>query len=176
MVAMRPSRASVLVVEDDPAVTRTLVDALALADYRVWHAIDGQDARGQIERARPDLILLDLMLPDVDGLVLCSFLKGLADVPIVVCTASARRSDPVLSLKLGADDFVRKPFDLDDLLARIEAVLRRAPRRRAGAPLSSSPPRSTELRVGDLLLEPPRRRAVLGGNVLSLTPLEFRLL
>src|SRR5438105_9215433 len=174
MVAMRPSRASVLVVEDDPAVTRTLVDALALADYRVWHAIDGQDARGQIERARPDLILLDLMLPDVDGLVLCSFLKGLADVPIVICTASARRSDPVLALKLGADDFVRKPFDVEDLLARIEAVLRRAPPRAVGAP--PPPPRQTELRVGELLVEPARRRALLGSEQLTLTPTEFRLL
>jgi DNA-binding response OmpR family regulator len=149
------------------------MDALALADYRVWHATDGQDARGHLERAEPDLILLDLLLPDIDGLVLCSLLKGVADVPIIVCSASSRRSDPFLALKLGADDFVRKPFDIDDLLARIEAVLRRAPPR---VSMGLPPPRSTELRVGELLVEPPRKRAALGSEPLTLTPTEFRLL
>ncbi len=170
---MRPARASVLVVEDDPAVAHSLIDALEFADYRVWHAVDGHDARGQLERARPDLILLDLMLPDVDGLVLCSLLKVIADVPIVICSASSRRSDPVLSLKLGADDFVRKPFELEDLLARVEAVLRRVPPRVA----SGLPgPSVAEFRVGELLLEPARRRATLGSDMLMLTPTEFRLL
>jgi two-component system response regulator MtrA len=147
---------------------------LEYADYRVWHAVDGHDARGQLERARPDLILLDLMLPDIDGLVLCSVLKSVADVPIVICSASSRRSDPVLGLKLGADDFVRKPFEVDDLLARVEAVLRRAPRNAAEAPLP--PPRTLDLQVGGLVVEPARRRAMLGGELLALTPTEFRLL
>ena len=174
MVAPRPTRASVLVVEDDPDVARILVDGLEYADYRVWHAVDGHEAREQIGRARPDLVLLDLMLPDVDGLVLCSLLKSIADVPIVICSASSRRSDPVLGLKLGADDFVRKPFELDDLLARIEAILRRAPKRGSGSPLP--PPRAMELRVGELTVEPARRRALLGDEALALTPTEFRLL
>jgi DNA-binding response OmpR family regulator len=169
-VNTRAARASVLVVEDDPAVARVLLDALELADYRVWHAANGQEARGELERAHPDLILLDLMLPDVDGLVLCSLLKSIASVPIVICSASGRRADPVLGLKLGADDYVHKPFELDDLLARIEVVLRRQPPR-SQAPL----PRSTELRVGELVVEPPRRRVLLGGEVLPLTPTEFRL-
>src|SRR5438445_12793671 len=125
MVAMRPARASILVVEDDPTGANSLIDALEFAAYRVCHAVDGHDARGQLERARPDLILLDLMLPDVDGLVLCSLLKAIADVPIVICSASSRRSDPVLSLKLGADDFVKNPLNLDDLLSRVQAVPRR---------------------------------------------------
>jgi DNA-binding response OmpR family regulator len=85
---MRPARASILIVEDDPSVARTLVDTLEMADYRVWHTVDGHDARRQIEHARPDLILLDLMLPDIDGLVLCSQLKSLAGAPIIVCSAS----------------------------------------------------------------------------------------
>jgi DNA-binding response OmpR family regulator len=172
---MRPPRASILVVEDDPVVVRTLVDALEEADYRVWHALNGNDARGQLERARPDLILLDLMLPDIDGLVLCGVLKGIADVPIVICSATARRSDPVLALKLGADDFIRKPFQIDDLQARVEAVLRRAgPGSAAGS--GSPAPRATELRVGELIVEPARRRATLGTTLLTLTPTEFRLL
>src|SRR5437588_8381219 len=149
---MRPARASILVVEDDPAMVRALVDALEEADYRVWHAVNGNDARAELERARPDLILLDLMLPDIDGLVLCSVLKSVADVPIVICSASARRSDPVLALKLGADDFIKKPFEVDDLLARVEAVLRRAPPREHGEPLP--PLRPTELHVAELVVEP----------------------
>src|SRR3954468_3059686 len=118
---MRPARASILVVEDipamvrvgadHPAVVRGLVDTLEEAGYRVWHALSGNDARDQLERARPDLILLDLMLPDIDGLVLCSVLKAAADVPIVICSGTSRRSDPVLALKLGADDFIKKPFE-----------------------------------------------------------------
>jgi DNA-binding response OmpR family regulator len=175
MAPLRPSRASILVIDDDPAVTRTLMDALELGDYRVWHAINGVEARGQMQRAglNPDLILLDLMLPDIDGLVLCSLLKSVSDVPIIICTGSSRRADPVLALKLGADDFVRKPFDVDDLLARVEAVLRRAPPRPDhGLP----PPRPTQLRVGALVVEPARRRALLGGEALPLTPTEFRLL
>jgi DNA-binding response OmpR family regulator len=174
MLSSRPARACILVVEDDPAMARTLVDALELGGYRVWHAADGQEARAHLDRARPDLILLDLMLPDIDGLVLCSMLKATAEVPIIICSASARRSDPVLSLKLGADDFVRKPFELDDLLARIEAILRRSPPKSVGSSLP--PPRTHELRVGELVVEPPRRRSTLAGESLMLTPTEFRLL
>jgi DNA-binding response OmpR family regulator len=173
MLGVRAARASILVVEDDPEVARALLDALEMAGYRVWHAADGGEARDYLGRVGPDLILLDLMLPDVDGLVLCTHLKSVAQVPIVICSATARRSDPVLALKLGADDFVRKPFELDDLLARIEAVLRRAPPRAADDVLQ--PPRGSQLRVGDLVVEPLRRRALLGGESLSLTPTEFKL-
>ncbi|HTD77807.1 MAG TPA: response regulator transcription factor [Chloroflexota bacterium] len=178
MPGTRPARASVLVVEDDPDVARGLMESLEYADYRVWHAIDGRDARAQIDRARPDLIMLDLMLPDVDGLVLCSLLKSLADVPIIVCSGTSRRSDPILALKLGADDFVRKPYDLEDLLARIEAVLRRASTRSGrGQPSTPVPaPRYGEVRVAALAVETGRRRATLGGEPLVLTPTEFRLL
>jgi DNA-binding response OmpR family regulator len=167
-----------LLVEDDREVARGLVESLEYADYRVWHAVDGREAREQFDRARPDLIIVDLMLPDVDGLVLCSLLKSHADVPIIVCSGTSRRSDPVLALKLGADDFVRKPYDLEDLLARIEAVLRRASsyaahRYTAGR---TPPPRYGEVRVGQLTVEASRRRATLGGEPLALTPTEFRLL
>ena len=173
MVVVRATRASILVIEDDPDVARLEMDALEEADYRVWHAADGHEARELVERIHPDLLLLDLMLPDVDGLVLCISLKSMIDVPIIVCSASVRRSDPVLALKLGADDFVRKPFEIDDLLARIEAVLRRVPHSNSTRPSVS---RSADLRVGELLIEPSRRRVVLGGDDLMLTPTEFRLL
>jgi DNA-binding response OmpR family regulator len=170
MSLQRTAKSTILVVEDDAAVARSLIDAFELAGYRVWHAIDGADARSQISQARPDMILLDLILPDIDGLVLCYTLKATANVPIVICSATNRRRDPILALKLGADDFVRKPFELDDLLARVEAVLRRAPR------TSASPPPAPELRVGELLVEPARHRVQVGDQPLNLTPTEFRLI
>lgn len=176
MSGARPTRASILVVEDDPVVARLLLDSLEMADYRVWHAANGHEARVHTERTRPDLILLDLVLPDMDGLVLCSLLKSIAGVPIIICSASSRRSDPVLSLKLGADDFVRKPFEVEDLLARIEAVLRRAPPQASATPVAQGQQRPAELRVGELVVEPARRRVTLGGELLTLTPTEFRLL
>jgi DNA-binding response OmpR family regulator len=179
MPGTRPARASVLVVEDDLSEARCLMNILEVADYRVWHAVNGRDARAQVERARPDLILLDLRLPDVDGLVLCSFLKSLDDVPIIVCSGTSRRGDPILALKLGADDFVRKPFDTDDLLARIEAVLRRVSNhgnQKDRVAVGRAAPRSGEVRVGELVVETGRRRASLGGEPLVLTPTEFRLL
>jgi two-component system response regulator MtrA len=179
MAAGRAARASILVVEDDPAVACTLTDVLEFAQYRVWQAVSGGDARRHMENVRdgpgspPDLILLDLMLPDIDGLVLCSQLKSVSDVPVIICTASGRRSDPILGLKLGADDFVRKPFDVEDLVARIEAVLRRARPKAAPVP---APPASPVVRVGELVIEPARRMARLGSQSLPLTPTELRLL
>src|ERR1700730_4191347 len=112
MAPLRPSRASILVVDDDPAVTRTLIDTLELGDYRVWHAINGIEARSQMQQAglSPDLILLALMLPDIDGLVLCSLLKSVSDVPIIICSGSARRASAVPALQLGAGGFVRHPL------------------------------------------------------------------
>jgi DNA-binding response OmpR family regulator len=169
MSLQQTARSTILVVEDDPVVARSLIEALDLVGYRVWHAVDGADARAQITQARPDMILLDLILPDIDGLVLCYTLKATANVPIVICSASNRRRDPILALKLGADDFVHKPFELDDLLARVEAVLRRTPR--ASAPLVAP-----ELRVGELLVEPARHRVQVGDHPLNLTPTEFRLI
>src|SRR5260370_9647899 len=98
--------------------------------------MNGEEARSQMQRAglSPDLILLDLMLPDIDGLVLCSLLKGVSDVPIIICTGSARRAAPVLALNLGADDFAPKPFNADALLPPAEPAFPPAPPRPHPAP------------------------------------------
>ncbi|MGH2371367.1 MAG: response regulator transcription factor, partial [Chloroflexota bacterium] len=143
-----------------------------------------------MDEASPDLILLDLKLPDVDGLVLCADLRAQADVPIIVCSGTAEKRDSILAFKLGADDFIAKPFDADDLLARVQAVLRRAarhPRPEAmppyalprvahpAAPSEATPtPRVSQL--GDLVLDHARRHVTLGGQPLHLTPTEYRLL
>ena len=176
VAADQSEQAPVLVVDDDLEFADVLREILASAGYRVAHARSGVEARAMLDQVQPRLIILDLMLPDVDGLVLCSMLKARSPTPIVVCSGTMRRRDAILSLKLGADDFVAKPFNSDVLLARMEAILRRtalAPR--PGTPPAPAPNRD-ELRVGSLLIDTARRRALLGNAVISLTPTEYRLL
>jgi DNA-binding response OmpR family regulator len=163
--------ATILLVEDDPDVARSLIRALESTGYRVKAVDTGAEARLILERVRPDLILLDLMLPDTDGLVLTTTLKNLTDAPIIICSARQEQVDRVLGLKLGADDFVAKPFDLDELEARIEAVLRRASRVRE---IPSTPP--DQIRVDDLLISRSRATVTVGGRLVHLTPTEYRLL
>lgn len=164
---------TIMLVEDDHAVAQTLTDALESSGYRVWLAETGADAKTLLEQTRPDLIILDLMLPDVDGLVLCSGLKAIADVPIVICSATPQKRDAILGLKLGADDFIAKPFDIYELEARVEAVLRRTSQTRVSAEVSPSPP--DHIRVGELIIDRSRRRVTLGGEPIQLTPTEYRL-
>ena len=162
---------TILLVEDDPDTARSLTKALESSGYRVTAVDTGQEARSIIEHVRPDLILLDLMLPDTDGLVLTTALKQLTSAPIIICSARQEQVDRVLGLKLGADDFVAKPFDLDELEARIEAVLRRASRVRE---VPSAP--SDQIRVDDLLISQSRGTVTLAGQAVHLTPTEYRLL
>jgi DNA-binding response OmpR family regulator len=164
---------TIMLVEDDHAVAQTLTDALESSGYRVWLAETGADAKTLLEQTRPDLIILDLMLPDVDGLVLCSGLKAIADVPIVICSATPQKRDAILGLKLGADDFIAKPFDIYELEARVEAVLRRTTQTRVSGEASPSPP--DHIRVGELIIDRSRRRVTLGGEPIQLTPTEYRL-
>ena len=117
------SRATIMVVEDDVVVGRTLATALEFAGYRVRVAATGRAACALQPRIRPDVIILDLMLPDMDGLALTSTLKAVTDAPIIICSARHGEVDRALGLRLGASDFVAKPFDLDDFQARIEAVM-----------------------------------------------------
>jgi DNA-binding response OmpR family regulator len=162
---------TILLVEDDPDTQRSLSRALEASGYTVTAVDTGQEARSIVEHVSPDLILLDLMLPDTDGLVLTTALKQLTNAPIIICSARQEQVDRVLGLKLGADDFVAKPFDLDELEARIEAVLRRAARVRE----APAPP-SDQIRVGDLLISKSRGTVTLGGQLVRLTPTEYRLL
>jgi DNA-binding response OmpR family regulator len=162
---------TILLVEDDPDIARSLTKALESSGYRVTAVDTGAEARSIIEHVRPDLILLDLMLPDTDGLVLTTALKTLTNAPIIICSARQEQVDRVLGLKLGADDFVAKPFDLDELEARIEAVLRRASRIREP---SSTPP--DQIRVDELMISQSRGTVTIAGQAVHLTPTEYRLL
>lgn len=162
---------TILLVEDDADTARALSRALESGGYRVTCAESGTEAKAILEQFQPDLILLDLMLPDTDGLVLTTTLKSLTHAPIIICSARQEQVDRVLGLKLGADDFVAKPFDLDELEARIEAVLRRVARVRESP---ASPP--DQIRVGELVIAQSRGTVTLTGQVVHLTPTEYKLL
>src|SRR5579859_107797 len=163
---------TILVVEDDPETLRSLSSVLEASGYRVTGVETGADALSILKQMRPDLILLDLMLPDADGLVLTYTLKKLSSAPIIVLSARHAQVDRVLSFKMGADDFIAKPFDLDELEARIDAVLRRASRVSEKLPATWS----DQLCVDEVVISPSRGTVTLAGQSVHLTPTEYRLL
>ncbi|CAA9211159.1 MAG: putative two-component system response regulator [uncultured Chloroflexi bacterium] len=129
MSASGHTQTHVLLVEDDPSVAMTIKDMLESEGYNVRHVDNGARARVAVadpSEPQPDLIILDLMLPDTDGLVLCADLKTRLSAPVIICSASPRKRDAVLGLRLGADDYIAKPFDVEEFLTRVATVLRRA--------------------------------------------------
>jgi DNA-binding response OmpR family regulator len=154
----------VLLVEDEDAIAEPLAEGLEREGFRVRRVATGEAA---LEAPIPDLVLLDLRLPDVDGYDVCRSLRERSDVPIIVVTAKGEEADRVIGLELGADDYVVKPFGLRELVARMRAVMRRA----RGGPGGQEP-----LRAGRLELDPRARIARLGAGELKLTAKEFDLL
>ena len=163
--------ATILLVEDDPMIAAMLRDRLGARGHTVWHAATGAEAEAIEKEVIPDLIIVDLMLPDANGLVLCSNMRERWEAPIIICTASQRPEDAVLGLKLGADDFVRKPFSTDELEARIDAALRRP------AMQSRLPATEDSIRiVGTLTIDRAKYDVAVDGEPIHLTPTEYRLL
>ncbi|NDL56331.1 response regulator transcription factor [Phytoactinopolyspora mesophila] len=159
----------VLVVDDDPAVRESLRRSLTFNGYQVRLAQDGEDALRQISTAPPDAVVLDVMMPRLDGLATCRALRASGnDVPILMLTARDEVSDRVSGLDAGADDYLPKPFALEELLARLRALLRRA--------TAAGDPEAETLRLGDLTLDPVTREVVRGARPLRLTRTEFSLL
>jgi two-component system, OmpR family, response regulator RegX3 len=153
----------ILVVEDDDAIANPLAEGLRREGFDVNHVATGAAALAAV---LPDLVLLDLRLPDIDGTEVCRLLRARSDVPIIIVTAKGEEVDRIVGLELGADDYVIKPFGFRELLARIRAVLRRTHRDAD----------ETRLRTGSLELDLRSRRATLAGRELTLTPKEFDLL
>ena len=162
----------VLVVDDEPNIRELVQVALKFHGCAVTTAASGQDALRQAEAARPDLIVLDVMLPDLDGFEVCRRLRAAGnDVPVIFLTARDTSSDTVTGLALGGDDYVTKPFSVEALVARVRAVLRRATRG-GDAPDSDQ----AMLRAGDLELDESRWTVHRAGVPVELSPTEFRLL
>jgi DNA-binding response OmpR family regulator len=159
-----------LLIDDDVLLRRSVAFSLENAGYRVSTAANAEDALALAERDRPDLILLDISLPGMDGLDALRAFRAQDHVPIILLTARRRELDEVLGLEMGADDYVTKPFDTDVLLAHIKAVLRRA------QPASSPAAEMAPLTVGDIVLDPAAHTVTLAGRPVDLPPREFELL
>jgi DNA-binding response OmpR family regulator len=159
----------VLVVEDDTTVAEVVVTYLRNAGYAATHAADGETALRLAAEQRPDLVVLDLMLPGVDGLEVCRRLRAAGPVPVIMLTALSSENDRIAGLELGADDYVTKPFSPRELVLRVRSVLRR------GAS-ASAPVDEVMLRDGDLELDLRAHRATRRGEELALTVREFDLL
>jgi two-component system phosphate regulon response regulator PhoB len=160
----------VLVIDDEPDLLELVRVNLVQAGYRVRTALSGREALEALRSARPDLVVLDLMLPDVSGMDLCRRIRSdpaLAELPIIMLTAKADEVDRVVGFELGADDYVTKPFSPRELNLRVAAILRR---RGAGGP------RGASLEHGLLRLDPERHRCFVSGEEISLTAKEFDLL
>lgn len=162
-------RGSVLVVDDEPTILEVLARYLERAGYRTRVAVDGAQAIDAVALSRPDLVVLDLMLPGVDGLEVMRRLRAQDRnaIPVIVLTAKGEEADRVIGLRLGADDYVVKPFSPAELVARVDAVLRR---------IDTSPSHAAPLEFGELVIEPAGRRVFVGGREVQLTQREFDLL
>jgi DNA-binding response OmpR family regulator len=158
---------TVLVVDDEPIVREVVVRYLSREGHRTLEAADGEAARATIERAAPDLVVLDVMLPGIDGLELCRWIRSNSELPVILLTARGEEADRIVGLELGADDYVTKPFSPRELAARVRSVLRRS------APAEATVPR---LSFGDVELEQATREARKGGREVRLTAKEFDLL
>lgn len=161
------SKRTVLVVEDEPAIVDVVRQYLEKDGYRVALATDGQRAVDEFARLRPDLVLLDLMLPGLDGFDVCRRIRQQSGTPIIMLTARDEEADKLVGLELGADDYITKPFSPREVVARVRAVLRRT---RGSAP----PPE--RIRVHDLDIDSERFAVSRGGQAVTLTPTEFKLL
>jgi len=159
---------SILVVEDEPKIAQLARDYLERGGFKVHIALDGASALAAFRSTRPDLAVLDLGLPDRDGLDVLRAVRHESNVPVIILTARGEESDRLVGLELGADDYMVKPFSPKELVARVRAVLRRT----EGAPAMGA----EVIHASDLTLDLPRMRLTVAGSQVEITPTEFHLL
>jgi DNA-binding response OmpR family regulator len=158
---------TVLVVDDEPIVREVVVEYLRRDGFRTVEAGDGEAAKALVESERPDLVVLDLMLPGTDGLSVCRWIRSRSALPVIMLTARGEEADRIVGLELGADDYVTKPFSPRELAARVRTVLRRT---------SPSTPQDQRLSFGELAIDAATREVTRRGELLRLTAKEFDLL
>jgi DNA-binding response OmpR family regulator len=162
----------IVAADDDPQLLRLMTRNLEFEDYEVLPASDGQQALAQIEAHVPDLVLLDVMMPKMDGFTVCQRVREFSAVPIIIVTARGQDQDKVRGLDLGADDYLTKPFSVDELLARVRAVLRRA----QFTASEHAQALSKTTTIGELTVDYTQHLVTLSGQEVPLTPIEFRIL
>ena len=166
------AKETILVVDDEASIRRILETRLSMIGYQVVTASDGEEALEAFHRSQPDLVVLDVMMPKLDGYGVCQELRKESDVPIVMLTALGDVADRITGLELGADDYVVKPFSPKELEARIRCVLRRVEKESGGAGI----PNSGVIQVGDLRIDTNKRQVYRGDERIRLTGMEFSLL
>lgn len=164
---MTTSQPTILVIEDETPIRHFIQTTLSGAGYRVVDAESGKEGLTQAMAWNPDVVLLDLGLPDIDGLEVIRRLREWTSKPIIVLTARSQEHDKVTALDLGADDYLTKPFGIEELLARMRVALRRTARTEAGEPL---------FQIGDLRVDLEKRRVFIAGKEVHLSPTEYKLL
>lgn len=170
------SKTRVLVVEDDRTLLETLEYNLTAEGYQVLTATDGLAALETARKEKPDLVVLDVMLPRLDGFEVCRVLRRETSIPILMLTARAGETDRVVGIEVGADDYLTKPFSMRELLARVKALLRRVRLDREALSKEGQAPAVNRLVFGDLTIDLDRREAYVQGVPLPLKPKEFELL
>jgi DNA-binding response OmpR family regulator len=169
---MPAKKTTIVTADDDPQLLRLVARNLQFEDYDVLMASDGQQALDLIETHNPDAVLLDVMMPKMDGFTVCHRVREFSTVPIILVTARGQDQDKIRGLDLGADDYLTKPFSVDELLARVRAVLRRA---QFSANDAASAVRTTQT-IGDLTIDYAQHLVSIAGREVTLTPIEYRLL
>ena len=169
---MPAKKTTILAADDDPQLLRLITRNLQLEGYDVLAASDGQQALELIENNAPDLVLLDVMMPRMDGFTVCYRVREFSSVPIIIITARGQDQDKVRGLDLGADDYLTKPFSVDELLARVRAVIRRS---QFTAREYSQGLRATTA-TGSLVIDYSQHIVMLNGREIALTPTEYRII
>ncbi len=169
---MSAKKTTIVTADDDPQLLRLMARNLEFEGYEVLRASDGEQALEQIEHASPNLVLLDVMMPRMDGFTVCQKVREFSTVPIIIVTARGQDQDKVKGLDLGADDYLTKPFSVDELLARVRAVLRRSQ--------FTSNEQAQGLQklatIGDLTIDYTQHMVTMQGKEITLSPTEYRLL
>ena len=169
----RPGGVVVLVVEDEPAIATAIAHRMAAEGWRVEIAPDGLSGVAAASRVAPDVVVLDVMLPGIDGLEVCRRIQLERPVPVIMLTARDDETDMLVGLGVGADDYMTKPFSMRELMARTKALLRRVER---SAVLAEQAPAEPALTIGDVVIDRAQRRVSRSGRTVHLTPTEFDLL
>ena len=161
----------ILIVEDETNIRANIAEFLQAEDFETLLAKDGEEAIAIFDEKKPDLVILDLMLPKIDGLEVCKYIRRDSDVPIIMVTARDEEIDKLLGLELGADDYITKPFGSAELLARIRTSLRHSTRMNTSSDQLFHP-----YKCGELILDFEKRTLTISGNIVHLTPIEYKIL
>ncbi len=161
--------AEVLIIDDDTRLSAMVSDYLKNSGYETRTAPTGAEGISALQNKAPDAVILDIMLPDTDGFEVCRKIRQTSDVPVIMLTAKGEETDRIVGLELGADDYLPKPFNPRELLARIKAILRRS------HPTTQAP-NATRLQFGDLMIDPDSRMLTVGGEPKTITAYQFNLL